>query len=72
MARIEESRLLIDFETTCRVVFYEKESASTHSDLINPVTRVALSKVSLRGVKATRSVAGLDLIAFQPFTRSEC
>ena len=71
MAGIEELQLLLGFETACRAVFYEKETAHTHSVLINSVTSVELSTVSVRGVKATRSVAGLDLIAFQPFTRSE-
>ena len=71
MAGIEELQLLLDFETACRVVFYEKETAHTHSDLINPVTSVELLTVSVRGVKATRAVARLDLIAFQPFTMNE-
>ena len=70
-AGIEELQLLLDFETACRVVFYEKETAHAHSDLINPGTSVELSAVSVRGVKATRSVARLDLIAFQPFTRND-
>ena len=70
VARIEELQLLLDFGTTCRLVFYEKETAP-HSDLINPVARVEPSTVSMRGVKAIRSVARLDLIDIQPLTRNE-
>jgi len=69
VAGIEELQLLLDFETACRVVFYEKGTA--HTLRPDPVTGVELSTVSVRGVKATRSVARLDLIAFQPFTRNE-
>ncbi len=68
VARIEELQLLLDFGTTCRLVFYEKETAP-HSDLTNPVARVRPSTVSVRGVKAT--LAGLDLIDIQPLTRNE-
>ena len=70
VARIEELQLLLDFETTCRLVFYEKETAQ-QSDLINPVARVEPSTVSMRGVKAIRFVARLDLIDIQPLTRNE-
>ena len=70
VARIEEFQLLLDFATTCRLVFYEKETAP-QSDLINPVARVRPSTVSMRGVKAIRSVARLDLIDIQPLTRNE-
>jgi hypothetical protein len=70
VAGIEALQLLLDFETTSRAVLYEQETAhtlrpdkSSHS--------VERSTISVCGVKATRSVARLDLIVFQPFTRNE-
>jgi len=63
VARIEELQLLLDSGTTCRLVFYEKKPR-THSDLINPVDSVEPLAASVRGVKAIRSVARLDVIAF--------
>jgi len=71
VARIEELQLLLDFETTCRSVFYEKKP-HTLSDLTNAVAHVEPSTVSVRGVKTTCSVARLDLIDIQPLTRDEC
>jgi hypothetical protein len=70
VARIEELQVLLVFETACGLVFYEKETAP-HPDLINPVASVEPSTASVCGVKATRSVARLDLIDFQPLTRNE-
>jgi hypothetical protein len=70
VARIEELQPLLDFETTCQLVFYEKETAP-HSDPINPVASVEPSTVSVRGVKAPRSAARLDPIDIQPLTRNE-
>ena len=69
MARIEALQLLLDFKTTCRLVFYQKETAP-HSDVTNAVACVEPSTVSVRGVKATRSVARLDLIDIQTHNRN--
>ena len=61
----KELQLLLDFGTTCRLAFYEKKP-HTESDLRNPVDGVENSQQSRCGVKATRSVASLDVIAFWP------
>src|SRR5882762_3509753 len=62
VVRIEELQLLLDSGTTCRMAFCEKKP-HTHSDLINAVDSVEFQQ-SRCGVKATRSVARLDVIAF--------
>ena len=67
---LRKLQVLLVFETACRLVFYEKETAP-HSDLINPVARVEPSTVWVRGFKATRSVASLDLIDIQPLIWNE-
>ena len=70
VVRIEELQLLLDSGTTCRLVFNEKKS-HIHSHVTNLVARVEPSTFSVRGVKAIRSVARLDLIDIQPLTRNE-
>jgi hypothetical protein len=70
VARFEELQVLLVFETACGLAFYEKQTAP-HFDLLNPVASVEPSTASACGVKATRSVARLDLIDIQPLTRNE-
>jgi len=65
VATIEELQLLPDLKQLCRLAFYEKETAP-HSDLITAVASVEPSTISVRGVKVTRSVAGLDLLSALP------